>query len=83
MSSSLESLFGQIPGDGGGPPPPPKKLFEPFEDEEEYPPNGKFEFLNIKLENIDDLIELGLEFKEGLYNPHTRYNLNLFKVARW
>ena len=83
MSSSLESLFGQIPGDGGGgPAPPPRKLYEPFEDEEEYPPNGKFEFLNIKLENIDDLIELGLEFKDGLYNPHTRYNINLFKVAR-
>jgi hypothetical protein len=82
MSSGLESLFGGGPGGGGPPPPPPPIKFEPFEDEEEYPPNGKFEFLNIKLENIDDLIELGLEFKEGLYNPHTRYNINLFKVAR-
>ena len=48
MSSSLESLFGQIPGDGGGPPPPPRKIYEPFEDEEEYPPR-RFEYLNIKL----------------------------------
>lgn len=82
MSSGLESLFGGGPGDGDAPPPPPPIKLEPYEDEEEYPPNGKFEFLNIKLENIDDLIELGLEFKEGLYNPHTRYNINLFKVAR-
>ena len=27
MSSSLESLFGQIPGDGGGGPPPPPKNY--------------------------------------------------------
>ena len=33
-------------------------------------------------DGIDDLIELGLEFKDGLYNPHTRYNINLFKVAK-
>lgn len=80
----LESLF-DGPSGGGGPPPdppPPLKIFEPFEDEEEYPPNGKHDFLDIKIENIEDLIELGLEFKEGLYNPHTRYNINMFKVAR-
>ena len=56
--------------DGDGPVLLPK-IFEPFENEDEYPSDGKFEFLNIKLENIDDLIELGLEFKEGFYNPHT------------
>ena len=79
----LESLF-DGPSGGGPPPdpPPPLQIFEPFEDEEEYPPNGKHEFLDIKIENIDDLIELGLEFKDGLYNPHTRYNINMFKVAR-
>ena len=43
--SSGESLF------GGGPKWSPSTTIklEPFEDEEEYPPNGKFEFLNIKL----------------------------------
>lgn len=78
----LESIFD---GPSGVPPiipPPPLKIFEPFEDEDEYPPNGKHEYLDIKIENIDDLIELGLEFKDGLYNPHTRYNINMFKVAR-
>ena len=81
MSSSIESLFDQIPG-SGDPPPPPLPPMEPFENEKEYPSNGKYKFLNIKIDGIDDLIELGLEFKDGLYNPHTRYNINLFKVAK-
>ena len=83
MSSGLESLFEQIPNDGGpNNPSPPEEEFEPYENEDDYPSNGKFENLDVKLENIDDLIKLGLEFKDGLYNPHTRYNINLFKVAR-
>ena len=41
----------------------------------------RHKFLNIKLENIYDLIKLGLDFKEGVYDPHTRYNINLFKVC--
>lgn len=80
----LESLFEHLPN--RAPPPPPidivEEEFVPFENENDYPPNGETQFLNIKIENIDDLIELGLNFKDGLYNPYTRYNINLFKVAK-
>jgi len=77
----LESLFEQLPNRA-----PPidivEEEFVPFENENDYPPNGETQFLNIKIENINDLIELGLNFKDGLYNPYTRYNINLFKVAK-
>jgi hypothetical protein len=93
MTSGLESFFdnleqhskkssGKGGGGGGGPAEENDEPCEPFENELDYPASGKFEFLDAKLENVDDLIDLGLEFKEGLYNPYTRYNLNLFKVAR-
>ena len=93
MTSGLESFFdnleqhskkssGKGGGGGGGPAEENDEPCEPFENELDYPASGKFEFLDAKLENVDDLIDLSLEFKEGLYNPYTRYNLNLFKVAR-
>lgn len=90
MTSSLESFFDNLEdnnkktqsGGGGGPSKEIEEESEPYENELDYPASGKFEFLDVKLENIDDLIKLGLQFKNGKYNPYTRYNLNLFKVAR-
>ena len=84
MPLLFETFFSQLPGDGDDPLVPievVKEESKPFEDEKDYPHNGQYEFLNIKLENIYDLIKLGLDFKEGVYDPHTRYNINLFKVC--
>ena len=79
----MESLFNNYPNNGDIPPIEIiEEIFLPFENEEDYPHNGENEFLNIKIETIDDLIKLGVDFKEGLYNPYVRYNINLFKVSR-
>ena len=86
--SSLTSLFENLKepdmsgGGGAGPSKVVQEEFEPYENELDYPASGKFEFLEVKLEDINDLIKLGSDFKEGRYDPHTRYNINLFKVAR-
>ena len=86
LSSFFDNLKETESGSGGGSGPGPAEIleeeFEPYENEEDYPPSGKFEFLEVKLEDINDLIKLGKSFKDGYYDPYTRYNLNLFKVAR-
>ena len=83
MGSDLNSFIEKLPLDYHYYPVlPPKKKWEPYENEEDYPSNGEYEFLDLDINNINDLITLGQDFKNGKYNPYNRYNLNLFKVAR-
>tara|TARA_B100000767_G_scaffold275476_1_gene312620 strand:+ start:6899 stop:8089 length:1191 start_codon:yes stop_codon:yes gene_type:complete len=83
MGSNFNSFIEKIPNDYHfSPVLPLEKNWEPYENEEDYPSNGKYEFLDLDINNINDLITLGQDFKNGKYDPYNRYNLNLFKVAR-
>merc|ERR1711935_514615 len=71
MGSNFNSFIEKIPNDYHfSPVLPLEKNWEPYENEEDYPSNGKYEFLDLDINNINDLITLGQDFKIArLVNP--------------
>ena len=40
------------------------------------------QYLDVPLENIDDLIKIGNDYIAGLYSPLIKYNLNVYKISK-
>ena len=39
-------------------------------------------YLDINLENIDDLIKLGQDYINGKYSPIVKYNINVYRISK-
>ena len=65
-------------------PPPKNNYIDPafVEDDydDEFPMENKY--LDINLENIDDLIKLGQEYINGKYSPIVKYNINVYRISK-
>ena len=51
------------------------------EEEQENYIIGK-EYLDIKIENNDDLIKIGKKYLNGEFSPHIQYNINVYKLSK-
>jgi len=64
------------------------KYFEPpvIENNETEPENEDYiigkEYLDIKIENNNDLIEIGKRYLNGEFSPYIQYNINVYKISK-
>lgn len=66
--------------------PPPGTDAEP--PEEPYPEEDilaeplETTYLNIPIRNIDDLIQIGNDYLDGIYSPLKKYNINVYTISK-
>ena len=42
----------------------------------------KYEYIDLNLETIDDLIKLGQDYLDGKYSPMVKYNINIYRISK-
>ena len=50
--------------------------------EEDYFNMEVEEYLNLEINGIDDLIEIGNDYLKGKYDPYKKYNINVFTISK-